>query len=57
MTIDDDMPWGSLYSVRATITVRGRVYPDSDPIDYTYTMFIQGSVFGDLQSISSSRGG
>jgi hypothetical protein len=56
LVVSPDAPWGSLYSVRLMVYVTGRVELGIAPIDYDYELYVQGNIFGDIQSTASMRG-
>lgn len=43
-------PWGMLYAKKLTIDVNGRPTPDANAIEFTYSAFLMGSVFGTVHS-------
>lgn len=56
INLDDQVPWGSLFATRMFIDVHGRPLPDRDPIDYTYEIYLNGTLFGNLVANSTQRG-
>lgn len=48
ITVSPGTPWGLLYATRVNMKVRGRPRLDAPPVDYSYDMYLLGSVYGDL---------
>lgn len=50
VTVSRDRPWGMLFATKLSVDVNGRPTPDADPIDFNYTAFLMGSVFGEIHA-------
>lgn len=48
ITVSKDAPWGLLYATNLKFIAYGRPAPGRDPVEYEYTVFINGQVVGNL---------
>ncbi|MCP3906358.1 MAG: DUF1573 domain-containing protein [Planctomycetes bacterium] len=46
ISVRPDAPWGLLYATRAHMKVRGKPWPDAEPVVYEYDMYLIGNVYG-----------
>jgi hypothetical protein len=50
VSVSPETPWGLIYATRAEMKVRGRAWPDSEPVTYDYTMYLLGTVYGEVRA-------
>jgi hypothetical protein len=50
LTVNDDAPWGTIYSARMNIQVSAKPEPEAAPVDFSYEVFLQGQLFGEIES-------
>jgi hypothetical protein len=53
VTLSGDAPWGIIRGTRVQLTAYGRPDPESEPVDFVYSVYLRGGIWGQLRTDSN----